>query len=174
MDRIRRNWLKADLSRLFGYALGLTKDRSRAADLVQGCCLKALSAKAVPSDKKAFRVWLFRILRNTLVDEIRCQRRTQRLYDALSDSAMEDWHAEERLISGLAVRRGLERLAPHHRDVIAMVDLAGLSYEEAAELLGVPKGTVMSRISRARGSLLNLIERDNVRAMPLATRERRK
>jgi RNA polymerase sigma-70 factor (ECF subfamily) len=174
MDRIRRNWLKSHQSRLFGYALGLTKDRNRAADLVQGCCVKALSAKAVPCEEKAFCVWLFRILRNTLVDEIRRQRRTARLYDALSDSAMEDWHAEERLISGLTVRRGLEGLAPHHRDIIAMVDLAGLSYEEAAELLGVPKGTVMSRISRARSSLLNMIEKDNVRAIPVATQERRR
>jgi RNA polymerase sigma-70 factor (ECF subfamily) len=172
MDRIRRNWLKTHLSRLFGYALGLTKDRCRAADLVQNSCLKALTAKAVPGDEKAFRVWLFRILRNTLVDEIRRQRRTERLHDIISETAMDDWNAEERLISGLTVKRGLERLAPHHRDIIAMIDLAGLSYAEAAELLGVPKGTVMSRISRARSSLLNLIEKDNVRAMPLETRER--
>ncbi len=106
------------------------------------------------------------------MDEIRRQRRFERLHEALSDSAMEDWNAEERLISRLTVQRGLDRLAPHHRDVIAMIDLAGLSYTEAADLLGVPKGTVMSRISRARGSLLNLIEKDNVRTIPLEARER--
>jgi RNA polymerase sigma-70 factor (ECF subfamily) len=172
MDRTRRNWLKAHMPRLFGYALGLTRDRSRAADLVQESCLKALSANAVPRDERAFRVWLFRILKNTLIDEIRRQRLNERLHDKISETGMEDFNAEERLISRLAVQRGLERLPPDHRHIIAMIDLAGLSYAEAAELLGVPKGTVMSRISRARASLLNLIEKDNVRVIPLETRER--
>ena len=172
MDRTRRNWLQAHLPRLFGYALGLTKDRGRAADLVQDSCLKALSAKAVPSDEKAFRVWLFRILRNNLVDEIRRQRRTEQLHDDISECGMDDWNAEERLISRLTVQRGLDRLAPDHRDIIAMIDFAGLNYAEAAELLGVPKGTVMSRISRARTNLLKLIEKDNVRVITLKAQER--
>lgn len=166
MDRTRRTWLEAQLPKLFGYAVGLTRDRDRAADLAQQACVKALAARSVPQDAPAFRVWLFRILRNALVDELRRERPTVPIDDpAVARQAMEYGAVDDRLISRLTVRRGLEALSREHREAIALIDLAGLSYAEAAELLDLPRGTVMSRISRARAALLKALQQDNVRVI---------
>ncbi len=160
------------LSRLLGYAVSLANDRDAAQDLVQECVLRALAARRVPDDEPAYRAWLFRILRNVFLDQM---RRTRREVPVSEDNkALDDsfWRHDERLISALTVRAGLDRLAAHHREIIALVDLAGFSYGEAADFLGVPPGTVMSRISRARRSLLDEITDGNVHPLPVAARRR--
>lgn len=80
------------------------------------------------------------------------------------------WRHDDRLIAAITVRQALERLDPPHREVIELVELAGFRYAEAAQILDVPVGTVMSRLSRARLSLLEALEEGNLR--PLATRRR--
>ncbi len=109
-------------------------------------------------------------MRNLFIDSL---RRRSRAPETLADSdpkdgANEAWHCERALISGITVRMGLRRLSPGHRDIIALVDIAGLSYAETATLLGVPLGTVMSRLSRARRMLLAHISAENVRPFPVA------
>ena len=69
-------------------------------------------------------------------------------------------------INTLAVKQAMGRLKPRDLEIIGLIDLAGLSYAEAAEVIGVPQGTVMSRISRARDRLLKLLDGGNVEVMP--------
>lgn len=68
------------------------------------------------------------------------------------------WDYEDARIAAITVAQGLERLEPRQREIIELVDLAGFAYGEAADILGVPVGTVMSRLSRARLALLEAIE----------------
>ncbi len=168
----RRNRLESYLSRLFGYGFSLTNDREQARDLVQECALKALSAPRVPTDEAAYRAWLFRILRNAFRDRQRRQGRQGQAVEFTDDAAPagEIWLSDDRLISAITVRLGMAKLSQPHREVLAVVDMVGLSYAEAAELLSVPVGTVMSRVSRARQALLVCIGESKVRPFPVEAR----
>lgn len=157
----------ANLDALFGYALGLCRNRDDAKDLVQECALKALSARKVPVDAPAYRAWLFRILRNCFIDKLRDESDTDPLADDPPDPDFEAGRHEHELINSLAVQRAMTALSLEHREVIALVDMAGFTYAEAADLTGVPIGTVMSRLSRGRKLLIGYIRNDNVRALPL-------
>ena len=159
--------LKPYMGRLFGYALSLANDRDLALELVQDCMVKALAAREAPAPEAAYRAWLFRILRNAAIDRLR--------NGAASPLSLEDepdvpdptsLKVEESLINRLTVRSGMARLSGAHRDIIALIDIAGLSYTEAAGLLDVPCGTVMSRLSRARHALLEAISEHNVHSLP--------
>lgn len=172
----RRERIAGELKGLFGVALALTGDRGLAEDLVQETALKALSARRVPHEGSGFRAWLFRILRNAAVD---AQRRGRWMAPTDPEEVAERLDggqvlaaAGDALADVLTVRFALTRLKPSHREIIGLVDIAGLGYCEAAELLGIPPGTVMSRISRARATLANEIAGSNV--LPLAAARRRR
>jgi RNA polymerase sigma-70 factor (ECF subfamily) len=166
--------IEAYLSRLYKYAFSLARDEDLARDLVQLCAVKALGAKSVPDDESAYRAWLFVILRNAFHDHLRRHRLTQSLFhdeiDTEADDApvMEYWRGDERLINVLNVKQAMSRLRPRDQEIISLIDMVGLSYAEAARVLEVAEGTVMSRISRARARLLALVGESNVE--PLAPR----
>lgn len=173
------------LTGLYGYGVSLTGDTERARDLVQSCALRALTAESVPHDEPAYRMWLFRILRNTFFDQLRRERRDVHYCEDLgrrSESAAtrnnvplpDVYSVEKRMITVLAVREGLDKLGLAHREILMLVDAAGFAYHEAAELLQIPIGTVMSRLSRARKMLLLALEESNARAPRLALVRRRK
>lgn len=169
-----RGRLEACLDRLYGYAMSLTRDADQARDLVQECALKALAARRVPEDGAAYRAWLFRILRNSFIDG----HRRPVLVPLDEAEHAQDPHlpapqlGDERLINVLTVRTALARLSEAHREVVALVDIAGLSYAEAAAVLEVAEGTVMSRLARGRAALLRLIAETGPRVVP-ARREAR-
>ena len=158
------------LPRLFGYALSLTRDRHQAEDLVQDCALRALSARNVPTDEAAFRAWLFRILRNAFFDQIR-RRRTRDAHAEAEDQknppGTEFWQGDERFITALTVKMEMTKLPRPQREIMTLIDMVGLSYAETADLLGVPVGTVMSRISRARRALLDAVGDSNIHELPV-------
>jgi RNA polymerase sigma-70 factor (ECF subfamily) len=162
------------LARLYRYAFSLAREEELAKDLVQISAVKSLSAKSVPGDESAYRAWLFVILRNAFLDHVRRDRVADAFLDQEPKSVptMEYWDGDERLINILNVKQAIARLRPADQEIIGLVDMAGLSYAEASQVLGVPVGTVMSRISRARSRLLDLVERSNVE--PLALRRERK
>ncbi|MCG8595375.1 MAG: RNA polymerase sigma factor [Kiloniellales bacterium] len=152
------------LERLFGYAFSLTRSREDSADLVQDCALRALSARRTPRDEAAYRAWLFRILRNAWLDRVRRPRLEQQglpSEDLIADADL--WIGDERRINTLTVRLGLAKLTMAQREIIALVDIVGLSYAETAEVLGLPRGTVMSRLSRARRALFEVLSQDSRR-----------
>lgn len=155
--------LEPYLGRLFGYAISLTNDRDLALELMQDCMVKALAARAAPADEAAYRAWLFRILRNAAIDRWHNGAPATLCLDDepdIPDPA--SVRVEESLINQLTVRAGMSCLSGAHREIIALVDIAGFSYAETAALLQVPVGTVMSRISRARRALLAAISEHNV------------
>jgi len=174
------------LSGLFGYAYSLTGETDGAHDLVQSCALKALTAAAAPLDEMAYRTWLFRILRNAFIDNLRKERQEHRYRDAHDPSvvASTTWNnsllpdvssSERRMLNVLAVREGMGKLEIVQREILILVDVAGFSYQETADLLHIPLGTVMSRLSRARRALLVALEEEKRQRTPrLAFARRRK
>lgn len=161
--------IEAYLDRIYGYACSLVNDREHARDLVQICAVKALSAKKVPIDEPAYRAWLFKIMRNVYRDEIRKKREATVSIDLYDEGVDSLWNKtaethvstnEQVIIDKLTVRAALGRLSRDHREILVLVDMAGFTYREAADLLDVPIGTVMSRISRARGILFDELSRD--------------
>lgn len=159
--------LAAYLTRLFGYAVSLTRDEDRARDLVQECALRALKASSVPVDESAFRAWLFTIIRHAAIDAHRRARHDALVGDGLPGSGPEVWSFDDRTIATVTVKQSLRQLPVEAREIIALVDIAGFSYAEAAGVLQVPVGTVMSRLSRARRALLTLIDKTAIRPLRL-------
>ncbi len=168
-------WTEANLDRLYGFAFALTQDSDRSRDLVQECVLRALGAARRPRDEPAYRAWLFRILRNAFIDQCRKRRpETQLDPDAdFVDDAEAGWGGDRRMVDIVTVRIAVTKLSPAHREAIALVDFVGFTYSEAAEVLGVAAGTVMSRVSRARKALLTIIEHENVTPLARARGSRR-
>jgi len=154
------------MGRLFGFALSLTNERDLALELVQDCVVKALAAREVPVHEPAYRAWLFRILRNAAIDRLSNGTPALLCLDEEPDIAdPASLRIEESLINQLTVRAGMTCLSAAHREIIALVDIAGFSYAEVATLLQVPVGTVMSRLSRARRALLVTISEHNVHSL---------
>lgn len=161
------------IPRLYGYAVSLSGDRHDAHDLVQETALKALKASRIPDDEPAFRAWLFVILRNAWFDQIRRRGRRQHFHESdenYENIGGETWLHDDSLISTLTVKLSLARLSTDHRDILGLVDVSGFSYTEAAEILGIPAGTVMSRVTRARNALIKQLESGNVVNFPVEKR----
>ncbi|HEX3349745.1 MAG TPA: RNA polymerase sigma factor [Acetobacteraceae bacterium] len=136
---------------LHRYARTLVANRQDADDLVQDCLVRALGK--IPAESAvSVRPWLFTILHNLSVNRWRRIRRWGHLVEATETDAAVPSTQEWRVISHDLVR-GFEQLSAEHRQVLMLVSVEGLEYREAAEILDVPIGTVMSRLSRARDAL---------------------
>lgn len=133
-----------------------------ARELVQEAAARALAARHVPSDKPAYRAWMFRIVRNAALDDL---RHIQVRASPPPAPEVDLWRFEDAHIAKITVEQGLAALDVSQREIIALIDIAGFTYAEAAELLRIPMGTVMSRISRARTALLAAIEASAVRPL---------
>ncbi len=164
----RRTRIEIYLRRLSGYAFSLADDHHQAEDLVQECVVRALAAKNIPRDEPAYRAWLFRILRNAFLDQVRHKKvAVSAMDDEIFSPETEFWQGNERFITVLTVRIEMAKLPRRQREIIALIDIVGLSYAETAQMLDIPTGTVMSRISRARRMLLEAIEGSNVHELPV-------
>lgn len=121
----------------------------------------------------AFRTWLVRLTRNLLIDHYRKTKKDQAL-SPLDDSSyrLEQTHGVEARADGLAasreasdlIQKGLQFLSPELREAVILRDIQGLEYREIAEALGVPDGTVKSRINRGRGELAQRLRALGVQA----------
>jgi RNA polymerase sigma-70 factor (ECF subfamily) len=155
------NGLMALLPRLYAFARTMLGDADAARDLVQEAATRALAARRVPDAAPAYRAWMFQIVRNAALDELRRLRRPAPDEQPAADL----WRFDEASIAKITVDQALAVLAPTHREIISLIDIAGFSYGEAAALLNVPAGTIMSRVARARSALLTAIEASSVRPM---------
>lgn len=162
------------LDRLYRFAFSLTQDHDRARDLVQECVLKAIESRRRPDSPEAYRAWLFRILRNCFIDRFRKMRSEVQLDEAesLAEDETAIWAGDQRLVDVITVRLALAKLPLAHREIIGLIDIIGLSYAEAAHVLEIAEGTVMSRLSRARKALLHLVAEENVTPIAAGVRTR--
>lgn len=149
--------VKARRRRLHRLALSWCRDRSVADDLVQETFLKAIRHLNQLRDVGSLDAWLSNILFNNWRDYIRGRRHADDIdeLDDLEEFAL-DCEEEKRDVIG-RVHEAIDSLPPPQREVLALVDLHGYSYDEVAALLGIPVGTVNSRISRARETLRELL-----------------
>lgn len=166
-DEAFRQYIVPELEVLFRVALRLVRDRDDAEDLVQDTLLRAYQALH-RFDGAHPRAWLLTILRNTNVNRVR-----KKWPDLLDDEARTLGALPARGADGRegpgesvveaipddAVVDALRSLSSDHRAVVALVDIDGLAYGEAAKVLGVPTGTVMSRLHRARNKLRARLQR---------------
>lgn len=146
------------IPRLRRYARALTGDRLPADDLVQDTLARAMSRRHLWIRQKEIRPWLFTIMHNLYVNEIEKRARTPALFSAEENDAR--LAAKEHPEAGVILRdlgRALKALPEEQREVVLLVGLEQLSYRETARVLGIPSGTVMSRLSRARERLRELM-----------------
>jgi RNA polymerase sigma-70 factor, ECF subfamily len=158
-------WLRGFSRNLFAYSSALCTHPAAAEDLYQDALLRAMTARAVPLDATAFRVWMFRLLRNLWIDGVRtCAREKQHAQAEQASASEGRWvtGGEDAAVNRIAVRQAFMQLGKDHRDVLALVDIGGFSYEETGMLLAIPKGTVMSRVARARAALACALSDDQV------------
>jgi RNA polymerase sigma-70 factor (ECF subfamily) len=160
--------MMAVLDRLYGAALRLAKCPADAEDLVSDTVAKAWDARASLDDPARFRGWIFRILMNTFLSESRKQGTISlddfsadsegfSLFERLHQPFLLWWSDPEQEFLRKVLRedlaRALDALPDAYRVVVVLSDLEGLRYREIADMLGIPIGTVRSRLARGRSLL---------------------
>jgi RNA polymerase sigma factor (sigma-70 family) len=151
------------LDAAFNYARWLTRDDAEAEDVVQDACVRAMRFFSSLRDDDA-RAWLFAIVRNAWYSRV--SRRANVATGSPLNDRQDHWpdnalDPEERLLQQhtvALVRAALERLPADFREVIVLREIEGLSYKEIAAVVGVPIGTVMSRLARARERLQTILK----------------
>ncbi|WP_297842374.1 sigma-70 family RNA polymerase sigma factor [Pseudomonas sp.] len=149
--------LRELLPRMRRFAVWLTRDPSSADDLVQSSLEKALSRWANKRPEGDLRAWLFSILYRQFLDAHRRSRRYSRMLELFTGG--KDDHYEpsvERTVVAQSTLEAFGLLNTEQRALLLWVSVEGLSYKEVADILDVPVGTVMSRLSRARQALRQL------------------
>ena len=148
--------LASELPRLTARARRYCRNESDSLDLVQETIARALSYRATFVPGSNLHAWLERILTNLFVSRYRRLVRERRALSALADDPCSWIHADAPPMMkalGKEAAGALSELPPAFREVVELVDLHELSYQDAASALGVPVGTVMSRLHRARQRL---------------------
>ena len=168
-----RGLLEQEIPRLRRYARALTHSVGRADDLVQDTLVRAIAKHHLWQPGTNLRAWLFTLMHNQNVNFVRRSVREGTAVElgdawpvptAVSDPA---WRLSLRDLD-----RALAHLPEQQRQVLFLIGLEGFPYEDAATILDVPVGTIRSRLSRARGSLRNLIEAENGSASTSAVPKR--
>jgi len=147
------------LPRLRRYARALTGDRARADDLVQDTLERALRKWALWRLGSRLDGWLFSIMHNVFVNQVRSAHGRQAsvsLEDLAFESAVPD--GADAALQRRDLAAALAQLPEDQREVLLLVGLEDMSYKEVASVLGIPLGTVMSRLSRARQQLRALLD----------------
>jgi RNA polymerase sigma-70 factor (ECF subfamily) len=153
-----RTGLAPLLGRLWRYGVVLSGSRDTAEDLVQATCVRALEKAHQFTPGTRLDRWVFTILHSIWLNEIRAARyrRGAGVVDAESVLVFDGIAAIEANISAGQVLRRVQGLPEAQRETVFLVYVEGLTYREAAELLGVPIGTVMSRLAGARERLAGM------------------
>lgn len=149
-----RATLIAILPDLRGFARFLARDPEEARDLVQDTVVRVLSAQGQFQPGTNFRAWTFTILRNAFYSSRRRRRPADvQLDDPEAQAQMGTPAPQDMRMAVRDLNRALREISPLHREALALVSAAGLSYEEAATVCGCRVGTIKSRVSRARAEL---------------------
>ncbi len=143
--------LEPQIPALRRYAFALTRDHAKADDLVQDCLERAISRWYLRAADPDLRAWLFTMLHNLFINGQRSLRRRP-LHETFDDSAAaaNTPADQEGVLLGRDILSQFAALSEDHRAVLLLVAIEGLPYGNVARILGIPIGTVMSRLSRAR------------------------
>jgi len=157
-------------ARLYNFAHWLTQDQSEAEDLVQESCMKALKGFDSFRQGTNFKAWMYKILRNTFLTSRTGLKATVSLDDDESDTPepVASGTPESMLLASpdqQTLQRALDELSVQYREVILLCDVEEMSYQEIAATLAIPIGTVMSRLSRGRRAMRDLLNSDRVRGV---------
>ena len=147
--------LIAVLPRLRRFARGLTGSAVEADDLVQAACERALARQHQFQEGTRFDSWMFRIVQTIWIDQVR-SRDVRKENGEVAEERLGSDEPVRRIEARLAldeVKRAVDRLPADQRTALLLVTVDGLSYKEAAEIVRVPIGTIMSRLARARIAL---------------------
>jgi RNA polymerase sigma-70 factor (ECF subfamily) len=147
--------LVAVLPRLRRFARGLARSATEADDLVQAACERALAREHQFQEGTRFDSWMFRIVQTIWIDQLRA-REVRKEDGEIAEERMGSSESVRRVEARLAlteVKKAAARLPPDQRATLMLVTVEGLSYKEAAAVVGVPMGTIMSRLARARIAL---------------------
>jgi RNA polymerase sigma-70 factor (ECF subfamily) len=151
--------IEQQIPRLRRYARALTRNRERADDLVQDTLSRALVKEQFWQPGTNLRAWLFTIMHNQNVNNVRLAVvRESRMVDMEQLSPMPATTDPTASRQMFELERALAQLPVEQRQVILLVGLEGMSYEDAAGILNVPVGTVRSRLSRGRDILRKLLD----------------
>ena len=147
---------------LYYFALSLTRDRDSAQDLLQESMLRALTYREKFQDNTNFKAWLYTIMKNTFINGHRHGKRTRAVMDRMVErqSEVKMYRATSNAEGSLLQREiqsGLDRLSPTFREPF-MRHQEGFKYEEIAQEMAIPLGTVKSRIHEARNRLMRMLE----------------
>jgi RNA polymerase sigma-70 factor, ECF subfamily len=151
--------LEHEIPRLRRYARALTRDATRADDLVQSCLLRALAKSHLWQPGTDLRAWLFTILHNQHVNDVR--RAVREGINIPVEDVAPVLTVPSTQGAALQLRdldRAMARLPEEQRQVLLLVGLEGMRYEEVAAVLDIPVGTVRSRLSRGRDMLRHLLD----------------
>jgi RNA polymerase sigma-70 factor (ECF subfamily) len=143
------------IPRLRRYARALVGDRATADDLVQDTLERAWAKLHLYHRGTDLRAWLFTVMHNVHVNRVRATRGTEALEEEMPELAQRAPQGDALLVRDL--ERAVTQLPVEQREVLLLVTLEDMSYEEAARTLGIPIGTVMSRLSRAREKLRTIM-----------------
>jgi RNA polymerase sigma factor (sigma-70 family) len=149
------------LPRLRRFARSLARDAADADDLCQAALERALKARDQWQQGTRLDAWMYRIIRNSWIDEVRARTRRSQTFVAEEAGAAVgvDAHEDiERRAEMRDVDRAMAELPAEQREVIALVLIEGLAYREAAEILEIPMGTLTSRLTRGRQALARRLE----------------
>jgi RNA polymerase sigma-70 factor (ECF subfamily) len=151
------------LTRLWRYALSLSKESDIAEDLVQATCVRAIERADQFTPGTRLDRWLFAILRSIWLNEVRARRirQAEESIDSEKGLILDGAKALETNILAAEVLTAIGQLPEAQREIVLLVCSEGYSYAEAADLLRIPIGTVMSRLAAARTKLARLGEEAN-------------
>jgi RNA polymerase sigma-70 factor, ECF subfamily len=168
--------LSRHMDGLYAYAMVLSRNSSMAADLVQDTYVRALKAKESLRPDSNVKSWLFTILRNIWLNQLRHERAGPQIAELDSDENLADVSVSTsegphdlymKNVERERVRAAIQQLPVEFREVIVLREYEELSYSEIANLLQCPLGTVMSRLARARSKLGALLSISEEPAPPL-------
>ena len=156
----KRAAILAEIPRLRRYALALARGRDAADDLVQDSLERALDRIDNWQSGESPRRWLFTIMHHLFVDQLRrSKRRAEVVMLPLDDrEALASPAHQAESVESREIMDALQAVSPDRRAALLMVGVEGFSYAEAAEILGIPAGTLMSRVSRGREELRGLLD----------------
>jgi len=149
--------LAALLPRLRRFARSITFHREDADDLVQVAVERALGRSEQFTEGTRLDSWMFRIVKNAWIDEVRSRVRRDQVFAPEEEGEQVGDDSAEAHQQRLAVQKAMSLLSEEHRLVVGLVLVDGMSYKDAAEALEIPIGTLTSRLARAREALQKLL-----------------